>query len=154
MISSAPFALKTLLPEVLRGTNITYSVNKVGSLDHLQRHCSKSLILPWNRREPKYTEEFYQACFLWKKRVNWLEELCKEMNGCLWAYGKSRNPQGSILRRNWHSKNKLIRNLGNVMFTDYKNRYPLCIKFLLAADFPISLVRTPDINDKSISTSS
>lgn len=29
----------------------------------------------------------------------------------------------------------------------------LCIKFLLAADFPISLVRTPNINDKSISTS-
>lgn len=26
-------------------------------------------------------------------------------------------------------------------------------KFLLAADFPISLVRTPNINDKSISTS-
>lgn len=31
----------------------------------------------------------------------------------------------------------------------------LCInKFLLATDFPISLVRTPNINDKSISTSS
>ena len=35
----------------------------------------------------------------------------------------------------------------------YKNSYPFMYQVSVAADFPISLVRTPNINDKSISTS-